>query len=196
MGAGGVIRGQVVDESNKPVPSATVSSWREEGDEGGADSCLEVAGGAVVDGEGRYEIRALLPGRYTLTARASGYGEASAEVEVPSDPNEMKEPVSADELKLSLADQTVTGVVVDDKGKPVPGATVEVTGDGQSSRGSLTADDAGRFTIRKLVKGVVTVSAEKGEQSGSADVEAGEKDVKVQIHDQSPESPLKSGEDF
>jgi len=186
MGAGGIVRGRVVDESNKPVPAASVNVWRSEGDEGGVDSSLEVTSGVVVDGEGRYEARALLPGKYTLTARASGYGEASAEVEIPSDPNEMKESVSADELKLPLADLTVTGVVVDDKGKPVPGATVDVTGDGQSSRNSLTADDAGRFTIRKLVKGVVTVSAEKGEQSGSSDVEASTKDVRVQIHDQSP----------
>jgi protocatechuate 3,4-dioxygenase beta subunit len=187
------IRGRIVDEAGKGVPNASVTISGTP-DIGGEGANVDMGNSdTVADDEGRYEIRAVPPGKFTLTGHAYGYGQADVEIEVPSDANA---PVAAEKLEIPLADQTISGAVVDEKGKPVAGVTIDISGDRQSDRGTLTTDDSGKFTIRKLCKGSVTISASKDGADGSADAEAGASGIKVTIRKDNSGSPMKSGEDF
>jgi uncharacterized GH25 family protein len=85
---------------------------------------------------------------------------------------------------------------VDEKGKPVAGATVDVSGEHQSDRSSQTTDESGKFTIRNLCKGTVTVMASKDEADGTADAEAGATNVKVTIRKETDGPAMQNGEDF
>ncbi|HEX8271651.1 MAG TPA: TonB-dependent receptor [Longimicrobiaceae bacterium] len=73
QGAGGVIRGAVLDAATgKPVPSASVGVWS------AADSALVT--GAVAGPDGVFRIEGLRPGSYYLKVGALGYAAASPTV--------------------------------------------------------------------------------------------------------------------
>jgi len=93
---------------------------------------------------------------------------------------------------LLLANLSVAGIVVDEKGKPVKGATVTVQvrcgegavfGDPFGGPKETTTDKAGKFTIKGFAKGKVLVSGEVPgtELSGRELAEAGDKNVKIVV---------------
>ena len=82
------------------------------------------------------------------------------------------------ELNLTLDEEreaslTITGVVLDESGKPAPGVAVSL----RRGKGAVrfesdwpeTTDDGGRFELRIFRDGLFTVSAHGGGRSGSAD---------------------------
>jgi protocatechuate 3,4-dioxygenase beta subunit len=73
------IRGQIVDEAGKPVPAASVTISGCPDAAGGEGSNVDMGNSdTVADDEGRYAIRAVPAGTYTLTAHAHGYGQAES----------------------------------------------------------------------------------------------------------------------
>jgi protocatechuate 3,4-dioxygenase beta subunit len=101
------------------------------------------------DAEGRFRIRAVEPGDYPIYAEAIQDGAftngPSVHVEAGSDVNGIT-------LELDLAG-TISGVVVDQRGAPVPGAYLSVSlVDGQDFGEATTGDD-GAFKIGALSGG-------------------------------------------
>ena len=97
---------------------------------------------ANVDDAGRFERDEIRPGLWNVS-----YGGASQQVEIPQ----------SEELTLSLRfnDTTVTGVVVDREGQPVPRTVVEVT----TANAAMLAREDGTFDLRGLVAGEHEVRA-------------------------------------
>jgi carboxypeptidase family protein len=70
------VRGVVTDESNGVLPGVTVVASSTEG---------QVLATAVTDGQGRYVIGPLAPGRVTLTFQLAGFAQATARVTIGAD---------------------------------------------------------------------------------------------------------------
>ncbi len=120
----GSVKGIVVDEEGKPAPSFTVSAKRTDAPKGrgrGMDFAFGGGGSEVKDPEGKFLLENLVPGVYTITAKApeSGPGHA-ADVKV--------EAGATAETKVVLVPGLVLqGIVVRRADEsPVAGATVSV----------------------------------------------------------------------
>ncbi len=106
------------------------------------------------DGDGRFTIQVPPAATISLDAILPGYGSASGTLMSGSRLNPSRRPFSASEpqefaLKLTPA-LYVAGVVVDEEGRPFPGAEVEATLQMKSGYGSVKfaeTDDDGRFEI-------------------------------------------------
>ena len=115
-----VITGRILTlDSNRPLKRAVVRVTIQEAQGGG--------GSAVTDGTGRYEIRDLRAGRYTIAASKAGYVTLAYGQRRPLAP---ATPVSISngqrvEIDLKLPKGSViAGRVLDEDAEPVPGATV------------------------------------------------------------------------
>jgi hypothetical protein len=157
-----IVRGHVLAaETGTPLRRALVNVRSADGRSGGV---------ATTDAQGRFEIKELLGGRYTITAQKAGYVTTSygqRRAEQPGTPLELLEGQIADKVTLSLPrGGVITGRVVDEFGDPIAGAHVNAlrfrfvnngrrlmpTGNGQS-------DDLGNFRIFGLAPGDYYVSA-------------------------------------
>ncbi len=149
MTPGGVIAGTVLDADKQPVPFATV---RVAG--AGRAQFLTAARQATTDKAGAFELRGL--SRLTLQARAES--ETAASTLVPLD---LTQKPRLDDVTLVLdVTGTIAGIVVDEKGKPVPEVSVNAYPDmlagakaenaALAGFSSATTDGDGRFVIRGL----------------------------------------------
>lgn len=152
MKAGGRVAGKVVDKDRKPVPFATVRITGK-----GPNAWMAAARQATTDKAGAFELRGLA--RVTQQARAESDTAASkiADVDLAT-----KAEVTNLELVLDVSG-SIAGVVVDEKGQPVPEVTVNAFPDilgGASTEGlalagmsSATTDGGGNFKIHGLPDG-------------------------------------------
>jgi PDZ domain/Carboxypeptidase regulatory-like domain len=153
--AEGTVSGSVVDPNGKPA-----------GDVALFFRGTRTANRTGTDDGGRYSV-SLLAGDHEVRA---GNGERSVgRVTVRAGETTELNLTLDEERKAPLA---ITGVVLDESGKPAPGVAVSLrhgTGaigfDGDSSE---TTDDGGRFELRTYRDGLFTVSAHGGGRSGSA----------------------------
>jgi uncharacterized GH25 family protein len=149
MTPGGVIAGKVVDADGKPVPFATV---RIAG--AGRAQAATAARQTTSDKAGAFEVRGL--SRFTLQARAES--ETAASKLVPIDLT--AKPQMTDVTLTLDVTGTIAGIVVDEKGKPVPEVSVNAYPDmlagAKAENAALagfsaaTTDGEGRFVIRGL----------------------------------------------
>src|SRR5256712_2684829 len=94
LAQGGSIRGRVVDATNAPLPRATMSA--------------EAVGlRATSDEQGRYEIRGVSAGTYTLRVRLLGYVPQSVKVTVGQAPVTQDFTLAAQAISLSPVDVVV-----------------------------------------------------------------------------------------
>jgi protocatechuate 3,4-dioxygenase beta subunit len=127
--------------------------------------------------DGTFEVSALPTGqRYQFDAFAKGYGRDSRTVELESG----SEKVELDTYQLSVADQAVAGVVVDDNEKPVARAHVNIYGDKQP-HANMQTDAKGRFAFTNVCAGTVRLSASGGRGWGNTTVEAGDTNITLTI---------------
>ena len=80
------------------------------------------------DAEGRFEIKALPPGRhYGVIVSAKGYGRVTHDVAQEAEGRR----IELEPCELPLADQRIAGVVLDSDDKPVANANIFGYGEGQ-----------------------------------------------------------------
>ncbi len=152
---GSVVRGRVLRDG-KAVSGVMVFLL---GTEAGAGAIENMKFG-VTDGEGRYELTDVAPGRHTLAVSRPGAFTPGFSVEVTVEPG--RETTRDIELPRTGA----AGRVVDEAGKPVAGAQVSLVpsrlagfrtgemGETLKAFGSLTtADEEGRFRFEGLAPG-------------------------------------------
>lgn len=113
------LQGIVVDvATDAPIAGAVVTVAEEE---------LSLSVRATETGaDGRFTLAGLLPVRHNITVQATGY--------VRSGPNEV--PVGGEPIRVELERAaTLEGIVVDQRDRPVAGASIEVLGDSGSFAG-------------------------------------------------------------
>ena len=131
----------------------------------------------LADGQGRFAFTSLPPGSFSLSAMKPGFVDGAYGRRRPSGPTQ---PVTlADGGRLTSADvplwrfSAVTGVVTDERGEPVVGATVQalsrrtVAGMPKLEVSSMDlTDDRGVYRIGRLPPGeyVIVLPAGRGEQ--------------------------------
>ena len=174
---GAILTGKIVDTDGKGIKGAHIttilqgSNWRAT-----LPSLM-----MRTDVEGRFDFRALPLGhKYSVMARARGYGREEIEVHTDKTPDNR---VDIGPIVLATADLTITGIVVDANDEPVGLALVGCTGKGQEVASGLTGPD-GKFRLDGICRGKVKISASVGgsdrtNMSGSIETEAGATSVKV-----------------
>lgn len=158
LDVGLVVTGRVVDQVTKaPIANATVflansnqshTSLASPGRERGIPTITDVAGNF------RY-TNAPRTGLVNLAAEAPGYASTTVQ-------NQMLKPDAATEFTLELeAGQPIAGVVIDQEGKPVRGASVTATGLSAKTPQTATvqADGDGRFQFQTLRTGPYQLTA-------------------------------------
>jgi len=115
-----------------------------------------VGGGTVVVGErsatsdsaGRYEISALTPGAYTVTAKAPfpGYETSPQKVEVAAGETKIVD------ICFDFEKAVVEGHVYDQDGKPIIGATLSGLQSGKEME-AMTTDERGYFRFERATPG-------------------------------------------
>jgi formylglycine-generating enzyme required for sulfatase activity/protocatechuate 3,4-dioxygenase beta subunit len=174
---GVILTGKVVDSDGKGVEGATVVMT----DLQTSDWSGRYLSWVNADAEGRFEFRALPLGYdYVLSARKVHY--LVGQTEVRSE-NVRDNHIDGISIVLPRGKFSVSGVVVDAKGKPVPNVWVYCTGKGQAGINSHTDTD-GRFKADGIFEGPVEIIANvKGDDgrwlSGGIDTTAGATDVRV-----------------
>lgn len=186
MKAGGIISGTVVDSAHKPVPFATV---RVAGS--GQQIWQTAARQATTDQKGAFELRGLTRGKLQVRAESDTAASKIADADLSDKPH-----LEGLELVLDVAG-TITGIVVDDKGVPVPEVGVNAFPDflgGASTTGlalaglsSTTTGGGGEFVIHGLPDGAYRIWAarraggfgEWGQQGIPA--KTGDKDVRITL---------------
>ncbi|MEO8551390.1 MAG: carboxypeptidase-like regulatory domain-containing protein, partial [Kofleriaceae bacterium] len=158
MKAGGHLAGRVVDAKHQPVAYATVRTAGK-----GTDMGMVPRRQTTTGKDGTFELRGLT--RTKLDVRAESDVSASKIVSFDLTPAPDKTGV---ELLLDVTG-TIAGIVVDDKGAPVPEVTVSSTPDvwgGADAEGlalagfaTATTDGAGAFTIHGLPDGPYKLAA-------------------------------------
>lgn len=154
---GATLQGTVVDARGEPLADVDLRIGHGTGSPGpGLD--------AVSDDAGSFELAGLAPGTYALEASLKVGGaehQASLTVEVPG-PGTVQVTLRMD------TGQSVSGIVVDEQGRPIPDAEVEAYAffreaeeyPGGAPATATTGPD-GRFTVHHLVEGACLLSALK-----------------------------------
>jgi protocatechuate 3,4-dioxygenase beta subunit/peroxiredoxin len=137
----GTVRGRVLGEDGKPIPSAKVVTWL----------CFDRRSTTDVriaaDEAGKYEISDAAGGMtLRVQASAEGYGEDRTEEFFMEEDGAYDAP----DLVLAVADKVIEGTVVDEDGKPLANVHVSGNGPGTGHR-SVQSDAKGRFKVDKLV---------------------------------------------
>lgn len=168
------LTGIVSDPNDNPIVAATVGvSLRK------AWACGTPVGPALTDGKGRYEFRAL-PQRqeWIIYARADGYVERRATTGII---NTIVQREDGGQIILKRPVLSVSGVVLDDAGKPVTNCQVGLRGEGQPER-TATTDAQGKFTLEKICVGSIEIWAKLDSVLyGTVEAQAGRKDVKLVV---------------
>jgi protocatechuate 3,4-dioxygenase beta subunit len=145
MRRGAIVAGTVTDSNGAPILGADVSARIGRG----------TVGLAYTDADGRYELRGLL-GEITLRAAARGNAPVEAKVAITIDDDGRT--VMRD-FRLGSAGAEVAGVVQDGLRRPIAGAQVMAAATGGLS-GRAVTDSFGRFTVRGLPDGPVTLQVQ------------------------------------
>jgi len=175
---GTVLSGKVVDAEGRGIPSAELSLTFWISNTG--YSSREVT---EIDETGHYEIRAVPPDhKFSVNATAEGYGRRYVQVDTGSAANER---IELESLVLSVANMSVSGIVVDDVDQPVSGIRIYAYGNGQPSRETFT-DTKGRFTIDNVCPGELNIQANSQVRAsrrfrGRAMAEGGARDIKIVV---------------
>src|SRR5688572_23516276 len=114
-----VIKGQVLATTGTPVRRAQVRAMSMEGRGGGVTN---------TDADGRYEIRELPAGRYSIGVTKGGFVQGQYGQRRPGEPGtpiDLSDGQSADQVNFVLSrGSVIAGRIVDDGGEPVSGTTV------------------------------------------------------------------------
>jgi protocatechuate 3,4-dioxygenase beta subunit len=150
------VSGRVIDPSGKPLSGVGINVFTFTKDESGNYTGETHNENTNTDAQGNYSVVAARPGE---SARVNPYQQGyrylrGGKVEKTDDG------LFASDIVMAPLDATVAGRVVNEKNTPVPGALVWCAEAGPNAH-ALT-DANGRFTLKDLVAGNVTIAAGKG----------------------------------
>ena len=106
--------------------------------------------GAITDAQGRFRIEEVPSGKQPIVIRRIGFRPLRAVVEIyPDVPTEKEfflrpEPYQLADVSVEVKRTGIYGVVLNPSSEPIPGAAIEVLGNGGST---LVADSAGSFAL-------------------------------------------------
>jgi hypothetical protein len=143
---------------------------------------LGLVGEILADKNGAFEIKAIPSGRRcVVTATATGYGPSNISVNVSNRKGSRQD---IGQLKLALANLSISGVVVDAHDRPVAGANIFTAGGDLRTGTNIRTDADGKFVIKGVTSDTILVIAStRGAAPKHASVWAkgGATDVKVVI---------------
>jgi large repetitive protein len=149
--AGLAVKGRVVDEASQPVAGAEIRVSPSEGRGPGRIFRRAIGGptppNAVTGADGSFTVAGLAAGSYDVTASHDGFSPKTASAL----PAPAKQPTGWPPIVLSSG-ASVSGVVHDDQGAPIVGATVTLLGEGAEPSPTAT-DGTGAFRVSNLAKG-------------------------------------------
>lgn len=153
--AGEKVVGKVVTSEGAPIAGASISIRTV----GGDPRAQRSGGHAESDDDGSFEIEGVLPGTFTVRAKAEDYLR-------PEDPPKIEvKPGEVTSVDLTLDDGgSLSGTVVDESGEPVKGASIRARSitTGRRGGGRAKARDDGTFQIESMRAGRYRVSASVG----------------------------------
>ncbi len=176
------ITGQIVDSDGQPIAQGQarvmlrVSNWGS----GLSDAT------AQADDQGRFTIKALpVDQQYNITALAEGYGQAEKNTQTATS----NHPMDLGTFTLPLADQSISGKVVDLDDKPVANARIYAYGDGQPDKHDIKTDAEGNFVIDQICSGRIRLHVNffepgQAQMYGSIESEDGATDVIITVSPQ------------
>jgi protocatechuate 3,4-dioxygenase beta subunit len=174
------LSGSVQDTNGAPVANATVDLRFSLG--GTMPSWTPHP--AKVNARGLFSFPAMPQGRvyYILEVTAKGYGSSGGRAQAAdTKTNHYEFPA----FVLKRADRKLAGQVLGQDGKPVAGATVNLSGAGQPQfflyRQDGTTDSQGHFAFDALCEGLVTVSARANNVQGNAPAQGGDTNVVIRL---------------
>ncbi|HYH99937.1 carboxypeptidase-like regulatory domain-containing protein [Hyalangium sp.] len=128
---------------------------------------------ARTDAQGKFRFEHLAGVSFSVWAKATGFGVAMRERAAPGEPVDLYLPVL----------RSITGLVVDDAGQPVPGAHVYAVSRRTALPDEAVSEGDGRFTLDGLGEGpfYIVSSAEGFMPSVEPQVEAGPQPVRIQL---------------
>ncbi len=184
---GATFTGEVVDPNGRGIAGAElrimlcVANW---------GSMLESSRDVRTDTKGKFEVPAIPPDqRYNVTALAQGYGQC--EIDLEESRVVGGDRVEVGRFELALANMSVTGLVVDAEGKPVPNAGVHCYGDGRTGQPEVRtqADAEGKFTLDGVCAGRIRINANSRVAGtyvyGNIETEGGATDVEIVVAERS-----------
>ncbi|MHC4526296.1 MAG: HEAT repeat domain-containing protein [Planctomycetota bacterium] len=202
------LTGRISDPDGNPIRQASIHVWFGDGSRRtffARNDAGTAPGEIAIDDKGSFEIKSVPHGCfYAMKVKAEGYGVKALEVGTWDTREKF---IDLGRIVLAPANLSVSGVVVNENGKPVANADISLYGKGQawSSEWSDIGTDAnGNFRIRNLCPGTITIWAhveKHGEQTGEQlggikqgklDAQAGEEDVRIVVKDvvvRNPETP-------
>ena len=155
------VKGAVSDSAGKPMSGASIQVFMSIGNRG--DEVMQVKSGA----DGRFLVPNLFPGcEYTVWIKAPGFGEVHLDPFTPL----ADEVIDLKSFSLPRADSFLGGLVKDDQGSIVPGATVGIM---DMSVFPVTTDSNGKFMFSGIPKGTHRMYAERGRMHTDFELTAG-----------------------
>ena len=165
-------------EPPQPIRRAQIL-WRMEGG--------RAAGAVTTDNGGRFSIRGLAPGRYTLRAIKMAFLDAAYGARTPAGTGSALAIADGERAEVTIRmarGAAIAGTILDASGRPMPGVTVRalrfsygaIDGEPALSPGgrSATTDDRGTYRLWGLAPGRYLVQAEVQTLGGRGGIAAGE----------------------
>ncbi len=173
---GVIFKGKVVDPAGRAIELAEVSILLHTPTQGSG------LYSTITDSEGMFEFRGIpTDHKYTFAAQASGHGTKWVH-DIYAGHDFARKEFKLEPMTLAIADQSVSGVVMDANDKPVSGARLSTDGQGQPQHYNVRTDADGKFTIDEVCTGDLRVFATvQGETllSGYARTYGGATDVRI-----------------
>jgi hypothetical protein len=168
LAPGWTLTGSVADPNGAAIPAARVALSLN------VKYCLSNLGAEVLTGpDGRFEFRAIPPVLsgfdYRVCVDAAGFGPKEyVRIKPEGQPGAT---VDIGTITLPLADQSLSGVVVDANGQPSPHVPIFINGlagEVQHPGKSTATNERGEFTFTRVCKGVIRIQASFGTSPGGA----------------------------
>ncbi len=176
---GVTFKGKIVDPAGRGVDQAHISILLHTPTQGSG------LYDTVTDYEGLFEFRGMPTGHeYSFAARASGHGTKWVH-DIYAGHDFAQKDFKLEPIILAIADQSVSGVVVDANDKPVSGVLLWTDGKGQPNH-NVRTDAEGKFTINKVCTGDLRIFATVRSgtpPSGYALTYGGATDIRIVVKD-------------
>jgi len=150
----------------------------------------------ITDYEGMFEFRGIPTGhKYSFATQAPGHGTKWMH-DIYAGHNFAQKDYNLEPITLAIADQSVSGVVVDANDKPVSGVLLWTDGEGQPNY-NIRTDAEGKFTITEVCTGDLRIFATvhgdilatvfgDSRPSGYTTTQGGATDVRIVVKDVPP----------